>query len=355
MAKTQQSYLIDILCTVPSILEEHTKLETLKTYPSPISEEPISEDSCSSDGSQYRDADFSSFTVAAPRPSPFPPRGITEVPRALLIERTVSQLETLYRWRWRWQAQHGHTVASDRTTPETNAPASKALGSIGTPRKLCRLSFSRADSAADIMLYNAVLMWLIALLWDLEPLAAGSIINDTAERARDGVRPSTVTSPSNGSRYVSFAPLRRPGASVSVRDPAVEICQCYEWQSRHHGSNQEANCLYLLPIGMALSVLDAEPDLRLWVRSLLDADPITRGYCMVGDGGRTEGEDEGCRDVESGNMKSMSAFGLLVTGEIDCDNLTPGRTNEAKTNVVDKVFNPGLVHLLLLRGRMGAH
>src|SRR3569833_2944364 len=110
-----------------------------------------------------------------------------------------------------------------------------------------------------------------------------------------------------------------------------------------------------LPIGMALSVLDAEPDLRLWVRSLLDADPITRGYCMVGDGGRTEGEDEGCRDVESGNMKSMSAFGLLVTGEIDCDNLTPGRTNEAKTNVVDKVFNPGLVHLLLLRGRMGAH
>lgn len=338
MAKSQQNYLLDILSTVPGILEDHAKLAVL----APEEDQHDRSTESSLLGS------LSSKVITVP----VGPLDFVDIKslKNILLGRIKTQLETLYRWRWRWQAQHGHTVTTNKAAPEVNTPLSRTLGSIGASRQLTRLSFTRPDSAADVMLYNAILMWLLALLWDLEPLAADTIIDNIAARARDAVVATTTFSSTINSKVTSFAPLRRPGASVTVRDPAMEICAAFEWQSRHHGSGREANFLYMFPVGMALSVLDAEPDVMAWIRDLLDSHPLTRGYGSQG-GGHVGVTKEG------NGMQGVSRFGTYLTKEIEAarpetdDNdgsIQGGESGEGQ------VFNPGLVHMLLLRGRMAA-
>ncbi|KAK7988164.1 hypothetical protein PG989_008479 [Apiospora arundinis] len=193
-------------------------------------------------------------------------------------------------------------------------------------RNLDRLAFDKPRNANDIMLYNAALMWLLALLWKLEPLRAATIIERAAKGAAP--HPGQATHPPTGapeytarprqsdaaiSSSSSFEPLRRPGASLSIRDPAVEICRVYEWQSRNHArcaAAEDQLCLYLFPVGMARSVLDAEPESRAWIRAMLDASPVTSGY------GR-EGEN-------------IAGFGFYVTKEaLDPDGLGAGGAGAA--------------------------
>ena len=119
------------------------------------------------------------------------------------------------------------------------------------------------------MLYNATLMWLLALLWKLEPLGANSRIESCALAA---------TPLDADTRYSSFEPLRRPGAAVAVRDPAMEVCHVFEWITRHHNRSKEPTFLYLFPVGMAMSVLESDAEDYAWVKSLLGQSPITANY-----------------------------------------------------------------------------
>jgi hypothetical protein len=119
------------------------------------------------------------------------------------------------------------------------------------------------------MLYNATLMWLIALHWKIDPVSASTRIQVCADAALPD---------EPGTKYLSFEPLRRPGASVTVRDPAMEICRVFEWVTRHHCRSKEPTFLYLFPIGMAMSVLESEPETKAWVHSLLNISPITANY-----------------------------------------------------------------------------
>ncbi|KAJ9133846.1 Transposase tc1-like protein [Pleurostoma richardsiae] len=334
-AKTPQSYLLDLLASVPGILEDMDRSSKLSQSPSLVSHTSTTHKQISSiDLSQIYHTDPGIQESPAPPPPP-------------IVERVVALLQDLYRWRWQWQARFGRDVAVDRDlTFEINGAASQKLGSIGSPRLLRRLHFGRAAAAADLALYNAVLIWLLALMWDLEPVKAGDIIEESAKRAMKAVlegRDSELDfggSHGRVTRYTSFEPLRRPGASVSVRDPALEICQVFEWQSRNHGAGAEANFMYMFPIGMAVSVLDTDAEVRSWIQILLDANPVTRGY--GGYSARHTGSDNVGTAAESSVNSanpSVEGFGLFVTREI----LDVGVAREGTS--------PGLVHLLLLRGR----
>ncbi|KAF5649616.1 transposase tc1 [Fusarium sp. NRRL 52700] len=86
------------------------------------------------------------------------------------------------------------------------------------------------------MLYNATVMWLIALQWKIDSVSASSRIESCADAAMPD---------EPAARYLFFEPLRRPGASVIVQDPAMEICRVFEWVTSHHSRSKEPTFLYL--------------------------------------------------------------------------------------------------------------
>lgn len=224
--KTPQSQLLDILVVVPGILQDHEATQSMDQ-----------------DGSNSR---------------------------AELLERVERQLVALYLWRWQWQARSGNHVESDAgNTPQLNGRAAEALGSIGTSRQSGRLRLGKFALATELMLYNATLMWLIALYWKIDPVSASARIEACADAAMPD-EPAT--------NYLSFEPLRRPGGAVTVRDPAMEICRVFEWVAHHHCRSKEPSFLYLFPMGVAMSVLEAEPETKAWATSLLNISPITANY-----------------------------------------------------------------------------
>ncbi|KAH6961972.1 hypothetical protein BKA56DRAFT_598155 [Ilyonectria sp. MPI-CAGE-AT-0026] len=227
-SKTPQSELLDILVVVPGILQDHAASEKAAALEA-----------------------FSHLDIA---------------------ERVQEQLTILYQWRWRWQADSGDQVTADTgRTWQPNGAAVAVLGSIGTSRHLGRLRFGKFIAATEIMLYNAALMWLLALLWKTDPLGAGQRIEACA----------TAAMPEDEeTRCRSFEPFRRPGASLTVRDPALEVCLAFEWVSRHHSRSKDPSFLYLFPVGMAMSVLDQEPEIKKWAQALLEKSPITANYAQ---------------------------------------------------------------------------
>ncbi|KAG4259115.1 hypothetical protein FPRO03_13050 [Fusarium proliferatum] len=181
--KTPQSQLLDILVVVPGILQDHEAAQSMDE-----------------DGPGLR----------------------TE-----LLERVERQLVALYRWRWQWQARSGNHVETDAgNTPQLNGRAAEALGSIGTSRQSGRLRLGKFALATELMLYNATMMWLIALHWKIDPVSASARIEACADAAMPN-EPAT--------NYLSFEPLRRPGGAVTVRDPAMEICRVFEWNAAGFG------------------------------------------------------------------------------------------------------------------------
>lgn len=228
--KTPQSELIDILMTIPGVLEDHAA----------------------------RLADLGSSTV------------IDTLDLAVKVQ---NQLVDLFLWRWRWQLASGHLVGEEII--ETGNDGTDQLGSLGTSKQNRRLRFGRFTAATELMIYNATLMWLMALLWKLDPFGAAQRIDACAAMASASF---------DNAEFGSFAPLRRPGGALSVTDPAMEICQAFEWVSRHHSLGKEPTHLYLFPVGMAITVLEEAGDASeggAWARQLLDASPITANYAKA--------------------------------------------------------------------------
>ncbi|KAI5456629.1 hypothetical protein BGZ63DRAFT_417610 [Mariannaea sp. PMI_226] len=232
-SKTSQSQLLDILVQIPGILQDHAKLEH----------------------------------VAASTASSSPElRGI--------IKRVEEQLVTLFEWRWQWQKVSGHQVEVD-VDEQPNGLAFASLGSIGTSSQSTRLRFGHFVAATDMMLYNATMMWLLALLWKLDPFGAGQRIESCAIAATPNLQDEAWK--------MSFEPLRRPGSSLTVQSPAMEICRAFEWVTRHHSRAKDPTFLYLFPVGMAMSVLQLDPQNKAWVKSLLDKSPLTANYAAQGE------------------------------------------------------------------------
>ncbi|RYO94270.1 hypothetical protein DL764_007868 [Monosporascus ibericus] len=243
-SKPQQSHVLDIFVTIPGLLEEERHVSEEDTFL------------------------LNDFVDSMPTP------GRQNSRRVALCNSIAAQLEKLYRWRWDWQHENGQYVAvDDKSSWQPDDPAWNVLGEFGKNRRLARLRFDRPVHANDVMLYNAALMWLLALLWKIEPSRAGVVITNCARRATP-----TPEFPAPS----SFNPfLERPGAALSIRVPAVEVCRAYDWLSRHHhpcSATEDQMCLYLFPLGMARSVLGTDPDGRDWIAAMLDSSPVTRGY-----------------------------------------------------------------------------
>ncbi|KAI8635468.1 hypothetical protein F5Y19DRAFT_12342 [Xylariaceae sp. FL1651] len=144
----------------------------------------------------------------------------------------------------------------------------------------------------------------------------------------------------------------------------MEICRAFEWQSRCHGTGEEANFLYMFPIGMAISVLDAEPNDRDWIRSLLAANIITRGYGGYGAAhcDNTELSTEasttswrpglgtaGRRGDTRTDIDRVKDFAFYLARETRGTRETQLSTDGSRDQP-DYLSNPGLIHMLLLRG-----
>ncbi|RYP66616.1 hypothetical protein DL770_008775 [Monosporascus sp. CRB-9-2] len=243
-SKRPQSHVLDIFVTIPGLLEEERHVSEEDTFL------------------------LNNFVDSMPTPGRQNPR------RVALCNSIAAQLEKLYHWRWDWQYENGQYVAvDDESRWQPDDPAWNLLSEFGKNRRLARLRFDRPVRANDVMLYNAALMWLMALLWKVEPSRAGVVITNCARRATPT---SEFPAPS------SFNPLlERPGAALSIRVPAVEVCRAYDWLSRHHhpcSATEDQMCLYLFPLGMARSVLGTDPDGQDWIAAMLDSSPVTRGY-----------------------------------------------------------------------------
>ncbi|XXG96885.1 hypothetical protein Hte_003176 [Hypoxylon texense] len=250
LAKTAQSQLLDILVTIPGLLEEESHIDDVTVRPSDDLIDPA-------------------FILDEQL-----------IRRVKLCGRIAAQLERLYHWRWDWQYEYGQYVTADEPDWQPNSPTSRGAYGEGP-----RLQFGRSVFANDIMLYNAALLWLMSLLWKLEPSGAASIIDGCAQRAAVTSTPTSAhsahSSPMMSSNDILFEPLHRPGASFSIRDPAIEICRAFDWQCRRHeqhAASADQTCLYLFPLGMARAVLDDDQDAQDWIDSMLDTSPITAGY-----------------------------------------------------------------------------
>lgn len=214
--KTPQSELLDILIVVPGILQDFASLES------------------------------SSFIDAA---------HLQEIQA-----RVETQLILLYQWRWQWQFRSAREVGADvdffQSYPSATQPT-------------LRLRFRRFVVASELMLYNATLMWLVAMLFKLNPVSAGNTIQACATTAMP--QSDTVAS-------TSFYPLWPPGGTYSLREPALEICRTFEWVARHHDSSREPTYLYLFPVGMAMTALQDDAGAMVWIKALLQASPATASY-----------------------------------------------------------------------------
>ncbi|KAM5353341.1 hypothetical protein ACJZ2D_016757 [Fusarium nematophilum] len=145
--------------------------------------------------------------------------------------------------------------------------------------------------AGDITLYNALHLWMIALLWKVEPLSqrVPAIIVECAKKAAlasPGAHDSTSDLPGEStspSDPPSFAPLAGPGECVGLRSPAMEILRVYEWQCRNHhitGQSTEPIYLYMFPFGMAMGILDKEPEIGEWITEMAGTSIHTAAYTV---------------------------------------------------------------------------
>lgn len=118
------------------------------------------------------------------------------------------------------------------------------------------MMFSSFSTAAEICLYNAVLLCLLGLVWTLKP---------PTER---------TPSPSPPSSY----PLYLPGDVSSLTEPAVEICRAFEYQLLHSTNISDSVLFWLFPLGLASKVLEDDPTMMRWIRSMLERSQATRNY-----------------------------------------------------------------------------
>ncbi|KAI0110409.1 hypothetical protein GGR51DRAFT_90790 [Nemania sp. FL0031] len=327
-SKEPQSYLLDILGSVPGFLEEYHKPASLRSTESDVVD----------DGSEG---------IAMLQPN--------------IIDRIMAKLESLFVWRLHWQFAFSREVSVESGTQNSSnespiRPNDPSLDRLG------KLHFSRPGAAADIGLYNAVLMWLIALINELQPFKAQSIVQTCAYQAMTSMSHARFTFSSGLAPTLMelppFEPLSAVGSITRVRNAALEICRVFEWQSMNHASAAwETNFVYMFPIGLALCVFDKEPEIHNWIRAMLGANPLTRDYGFhgaedgnsvhntssmnhppsVGDADAGMMEDLG---PEMGMLRSLQGFGSYVSREMIDDESSRASSNQ------------NLVHLLLLRGRM---
>lgn len=168
---------------------------------------------------------------------------------AHLIARLKEDLSFSYKWRWKWEAGN------------PNAAWELTLSEVPTGRVVCDgrlfekvLWFRTFTQATEILLYNAVLLCLLGMLWQFEP------------------------PPDSESQSTTSVPLILPCEVVNLIEPAEEICRGFEYQLLNVQNSRESALFWLLPLGVAAKVLEGEPKYGRWIQAMLDTSRVTRGY-----------------------------------------------------------------------------
>ncbi|KAK7751802.1 hypothetical protein SLS62_006288 [Diatrype stigma] len=187
-SKRPQAHLLDILVTIPGLLKDEKRLL--------LNDDDVEEE----EQRRHEEDVHHRCPQAAGEPIGIsPPEWLISSDRQLVCRRVTlrnniaDQLEKLYRWRWDWQHQNGRHVTVGPACWQPGDPAWNVLGGGGGKREgrlLNRLVFDSPTHANDIMLYNATLIWLMALLWKVDPARAAGVIEDCARRARTNRPPS---------------------------------------------------------------------------------------------------------------------------------------------------------------------
>lgn len=174
-----------------------------------------------------------------------------------LLARLETQLIKLFEWRWNWEIANGDKV-SQTPVPEAGKYFSRTC-----------LHFTDFELATEIILYNAIHMWLAAILYRLISSTASALIISVAALAATNV---AYPDP------VSRSSLLLPGSALSLHDIAMEIGHVFEYQCTRAQASQAAAYWYLYPVGLACSMLVGHGDQERCLREMLDLDPVTRGY-----------------------------------------------------------------------------
>lgn len=169
-----------------------------------------------------------------------------------LVRRLRFQLEQLFRWRWRWEREN--LQAAWEGESEGEASVGRAV------------RFATLAQAVEIMIYNSVLIWILALLWKLDPLHTPAAVSEAASNTQD---PWT--------RHPA-GPLHLPGEAAQLRDIAVEICMAFDFQIRNIKDQAVSSLFFLMPIGLAWSVLEREEAWTTVISDGLASSFVTHGY-----------------------------------------------------------------------------
>ncbi|KAJ9603348.1 hypothetical protein H2200_012126 [Cladophialophora chaetospira] len=213
MNKSPQNRLVDILVHIPGFLEDQAQLE----------------------------------------------RAASQHFRLDLIQRIEYQIARAHNWRWQWEEMNPEVAWE--VEPEM-LPTDQVLPQPRPIRKV--LLFSSFSKATELCLYNAILLFLLGLLWTLKPPASNS--------------PEPIR--------LSQSSLYMPGDVDSLIEPAIEICRTFEFQLLNVKQSRDCALFWLFPLGMASKALEENTDYLAWIRGMLDASQVTRGY---GTGGNTYG------------------------------------------------------------------
>ncbi len=176
-----------------------------------------------------------------------------------LIQRIEYQIAKAHNWRWQWEEMNPDVAWE---VDPGIIPADQVLTQHRPIRKV--LLFSSFSKATELCLYNAILLFLLGLLWTLKPPAC-----DSPEPIR-----------------LSQSSLYMPGDVDSLVEPAIEICRSFEYQLLNVKHSRDCALFWLFPLGLASKALEEKSEYLAWIRGMLDASQVTRGY---GTGANTYG------------------------------------------------------------------
>ena len=171
-----------------------------------------------------------------------------------LVQRLSFQLEQLFEWRWLWEASNLQAAWEEQS------------GRVASPaRAIC---FATMSQAVEIMTYNSVLIWILGLLWKLDPLNTRSAVLGAAGHTKE-------CSPC---RHAAIGPLHFPVEAIQLRDIAIEIYRIFDFQIRNVQNRAVSSLFFLMPIGLAWSVLEQEEEWKIAIDKSLASSYVTKGY-----------------------------------------------------------------------------
>lgn len=183
------------------------------------------------------------------------------------LERVKATLFFLYCWRYTWE------LLNPDAAYETKPTAAEAKTRVIARRLHFRGSH---ENAAEILLYNAIQLFLLGLIEPLSDLtttaADTTIAQQTAFLAATATSFPLSTHPRGA--------LLLPDDVDTLRDLAIEICRAFEFQMHAPEKSRGSNLFFLFPLGIAYEMLKADADYKAWMKGMLDRTPVTSGYAV---------------------------------------------------------------------------